>query len=150
MKVLMFLLGLCVAVVIYEIQKERPINIEEGGIEVWKLADVVPNLNDNECTFVEGSPFKETVHIYYPEKTDEVNGRWNEDVNVIELMQPTGLDVETVAHEVSHMVDSFMIKYNVQDPHFEAYMQGYWTECVMKIMEDDIAIFESGRFRFAE
>lgn len=69
---------------------------------------------------------------------DKVAGTWNIDHNIIELMQPDGLDIGTVAHEVSHMVDDFMAKRPDIDPHYRAYMQGFWTDCVYQIMEHDL------------
>lgn len=98
----------------------------------------------NTCWFADTSLFNATITIAYPDfnPEDKVKGRWNADTNTIELMQPTGLNVQTVAHEVSHMVDTFMEQQPTIDPHYEAYMQGFWTWCVYEIMQHDIKCAE--------
>lgn len=114
----------------------------------YHLAEVTGDHESNKCWFKDTTMFNEEVLVVYPEiieyldedKKSEVIGRWNADVNVIELMQPKGLTVQTVSHEVSHMVDTFMERYPGIDPHYEAYMQGYWTECIYQLMEYDIRI----------
>lgn len=96
--------------------------------------------DSNVCRFATNELFTEEVTILYPDynPADKVAGRWNPASNTIELMQPNGLSVQTVAHEVSHMVDTFMAQQPNIDPHYEAYMQGFWTWCVYEIMQHDI------------
>jgi len=96
--------------------------------------------NTNTCWFENKTLFNETVTVVYPDQSpdDDVIGRWDSNTNTMSLMQPGGLDVQTVAHEVSHMVDSFMAQQPNIDPHYEAYMQGFWTWCVYSIMIHDL------------
>ena len=53
MKLVMFLLGLWVAIIVYEIHTfEQPHEIgAESGIEQWKLADAIPDFENNVCRF---------------------------------------------------------------------------------------------------
>lgn len=98
----------------------------------------------NVCFFADTTLFDETVQIIYPDYNpeDKVIGRWHRDYNTIELMKPNGMNVQTVAHEVSHMVDTFMERYPGIDPHYEAYLQGFWTWCVYEIMQHDLRCME--------
>lgn len=59
-------------------------------------------------------------------------GRWDNRTNTVYLTKKT--DVDTIAHEVSHLVDDFLKQDNLTDPHYRAYAQGYWTQCVYEIV----------------
>lgn len=96
------------------------------------------NQADNICKFVNSKYFDETFRVTYPDKVDDTIGRWNSDTFVIELMQPGGLDVDTVAHEVSHAVDTMMALHPDVDPHYAHYIQGRLTLCVMSILGEDL------------
>jgi len=118
-----------------EAELTQPVDID------YKMAAAAGNHNTNECWFADTTLFDETITIVYPKKSpdNDIVGTWNGGTNVLSLMDPEGMELSYVAHEVSHMVDTFMEKYDVQDQHFEAYMQGLWTECVHKIMLIDKA-----------
>ncbi len=113
-------------------------------VEQFQLARADGDHESNKCWFADTTLFNGEVSISYPDYNpeDKVAGRWNPNTNTIELMQPNGLDVKTVAHEVSHMVDTFMEQQPNIDPHYEAYMQGFWTWCVYEIMQHDIRCAE--------
>lgn len=53
-------------------------------------------------------------------------------------MLGTGSDIDTVAHEVHHMVDTMMKRYNIQDDHYAAWLQGSFTSCIWHIVEHDL------------
>lgn len=117
----------------------------------WSLATTVIDHNANTCSFATQTLFNETVFVTYPDfvAEEKLLGRWMADTNTIELRQPNGLTLDIVAHEVSHMVDTFMARYPNVDPHYEAYIQGFWTDCVYQLMIRDIEIASSGNFNFA-
>lgn len=114
-------------------------NLPEDETPEFSFVLATPNHASNTCSFSVNGMFSETVHVIYAplDPENEVLGSWYEDLNVILLTSPDGLTVQTVAHEVSHMVDTFMLQQPDIDPHYEAYMQGYWTECVYDIVRED-------------
>lgn len=121
----------------------------------YEKVQFIANHVDNTCAFRDASLFQGVVKIEYPEKTDEVVGTWSYSDSTLELMQPGGLNVRTVSHEVAHVVEDYMDVYEVSDPHFGPYMQGYLTECVWVILQKDIdeasqTIPEPPRFRFTD
>ena len=97
------------------------------------------NYEDNTCSFPPTSMFDEVISVRYTQmKEDRVVGHWDEEQNLITLAGREGLTVGTVAHEVSHAVDSLMKKHRPDDEHYRAYLQGNLTECVYSIMIDDL------------
>ena len=78
------------------------------------------------------------------EEIEGIAGRWHP-VDKIIILNPTGgLDVNTVSHEVYHMVEDVMKWYDIEDPHVGAYLQGNWTECVLSVVQ------RQGQFKFAD
>lgn len=76
---------------------------------------------------------------YHPaEAMPNAIGKWIPGAYAIMLREDVGMDIDTIAHEVSHMVDTVMDDYNVKDQHYEAWLQGQWTRCVWEIVEKDI------------
>lgn len=59
-------------------------------------------------------------------------GRWENDTRTIKLRE---VDIDTVAHEVNHLVKDLVKQYGITDPHYEAYAQGFWTKCVWDIVQ---------------
>lgn len=86
------------------------------------------------------------VHVVIVEESDNFNGQWESGPAGywIKLLKGSGTDVDTIAHEVYHMVEHIMETANVEDPHVGAYLQGNWTECVLSIVQ------RQGQFKFAE
>ena len=120
-----------------------PIPGEELSFVDTQQYDIVRadgNYTSNTCWFPDNTLFTETITVVYPDFNEEnkVTGSWDPNTNTIELMQPEGLNVQIISHEVSHMVATFMSQYPDLDPHYGSYMQGYWTQCVYNIMQDDI------------
>lgn len=113
-------------------------------LELFGLARAGGDHNINACWFEDTTLWDETILIAYPvrEEGSRTIGTWDEDVNTIFLRPNGGLNIATVSHEVSHMVDTFMEKRPNIDPHYRAYLQGYWTECVWRIVEKDIPELE--------
>lgn len=56
-----------------------------------------------------------------------VGGRFYQKEVAIVLVKT---DLNSVAHEVSHLVDWIMFEKGITDDETEAYLQGYFTECV--------------------
>lgn len=113
--------------------------VEVTDVEQFQAVIADGDHDTNTCFFATTTLFNEKVQVVYREYNpeDKVAGRWNPNTNTIELMRPVGFNVQTVSHEVSHMVDDFMAQQPTLDPHFEAYMQGFWTWCVYEIMKND-------------
>lgn len=109
--------------------------------------------HDKNICFSSGDFFDIEVEILYStdlgadELDNTVIGQWQTNElthkNTIYLRDRAGLNIETVSHEVSHMVDTMMVRYKIEDPHFRAYLQGYWTQCVWKVVEQDLLEAES-------
>jgi len=65
---------------------------------------------------------------------DGAVGRWIPSQMTIDLSPKGGMDVDTVAHEVFHFVEDVMEWYDIKDPHYGAYLQGNWTDCVWQLV----------------
>jgi len=125
---------------------------EEEDENFGENVQMMLSFNNNTCGFVDSKYFTETILIEYPDREDEVIGRWIAASNTIHLMQPGGLDVDTVAHEVSHAVDTIMGRNPGIDPHYAAYIQGRMTACVYRVMMHDVDVARQAAlpaFRFA-
>lgn len=145
--------GLMYVTTHFEIKHQETLTPAVLETEVEEKVDYNANVQlmishkDNTCSFHNSQYFTEVIKVEYPEKIDEVAGRWTADRNLIELMQPGGLDILTVAHEVSHAVDSILGRQAADlDHHYEAYLQGVLTSCVSSILEEDLK--EAGLNRF--
>lgn len=87
---------------------------------------------------------------YIPHSPEiEFAGQWRPAENLILLNERSGVDIDTVAHEVYHMVETKMKEYKVADPHYGAYLQGAFTNCVWTLVEQDVIEASQPRFRFA-
>lgn len=76
---------------------------------------------------------------YVREQGDEIDyvGLWEPSERRITLVEDQGTNVSVVAHEVHHMVETMMEEYHVRDPHYAAYLQGTFTECMMSLLQED-------------
>lgn len=115
------------------------------------VAEVIDQ-SDNVCKLMIGEEVYRIDVRYF--ENDESNatlaGRWEVERQRILLSMSTGLDIDTVAHEVSHAVDSIMDEYQFQDEHYEAYLQGRLTRCIWEIVDYDINPPEKEeKFRFS-
>lgn len=117
-----------------------------GGIEVFISHE------DNECRWQRANVADVSITVNYIEPGDEIDyyGRWIPSENLIVLNSEGGLDINTVAHEVYHVVQTKMDEYEVVDPHWGAYMQGALTNCVWDLVDYDVTQAKHGKFRFAE
>lgn len=79
-------------------------------------------------------------------ESDVFAGQWSPWGNKIRLVPGEGDNVDTVAHEVYHMVEDKMEGYNITDPHVGAYLQGSWTACVLDVVHHH----EESNFVFSE
>lgn len=104
---------------------------------------------ESECRS-ESEYFDITIKVDYVPDNDEYAGQWNPAENLILLNEVSGIDISTVAHEVYHMVQTKMREYEVEDPHYGAYLQGAFTECVWSLVERNVIDERRrGLFRFA-
>lgn len=85
-----------------------------------------------------GNFFDIEISVEYPSDTKNFVGRWEPRKNRILLELGAGSDIDTIAHEVHHMVDTMMNRYGVEDDHYGAYLQGSFTRCVWEIVEEDL------------
>lgn len=98
----------------------------------------VINHNDNTCHFSpQGAMGHEVINVNYAgDKNDTTLGYWQSDLNTI-FIYNEGLNVEVIAHEVSHAVESLLVRHQVRDTHVRAGIQGYLTDCVFEIVKED-------------
>ena len=87
---------------------------------------------------------------YWKVKVDVVDdlgtalGSWHPTAKNIKLSEKGGIDIDTVSHEVYHMVEDVIEWYNITDPHMGAYLQGNWTRCVLEVVQ------HQGDFKFSD
>lgn len=93
--------------------------------------------DENRCKST-GNFFDINIEVVYPSEMEDAVGRWVARNDEIELELGRGSDIDTIAHEVHHMVDTMMDRYNVKDDHYAAWLQGSFTRCVMEIVEEDL------------
>ncbi len=87
------------------------------------------------------------VTVRYFDNTEEnktLAGEWISSEKKIVLSNTIGLDVDTVAHEVAHAVDTIMRVYEIKDAHYRPYIQGRLTGCIWELVDED-----TNRFKFA-
>ena len=131
------------------VNQNNTIEVTEEEEDFAANVEVLISYRDNTCTLTNSAYFDEVINIEYPDKTDKISGRWNPNTMMIQLMQPGGLDLATVAHEVSHAVDTIMIQHPGIDEHYEAYLQGTLTACVWYVLQHDISMAGKPDFGFA-
>lgn len=119
-----------------ENEPETEVTAPDYHVDSWVEVDHV----DNYCwTRSQRFPIKVQV-LYYNEAPDDLEymGQWDSVNNIITIVPPNGLSIQTAAHEVHHMVDTMMERYAIDDWHYGAYLQGHFTECVWNIIANDI------------
>jgi hypothetical protein len=132
----------CVVLIVVNIWSYLPEQKHEyhSSIDIVDT-DMVADLKNNICTFEVKTTFEENIKVEFyslPEiKNNEryTVGSWSEDDNTIRLESSIGTDLDTVAHEVSHAVDTLMGRHKPKEQHYEAYLQGALTECVWQIVQ---------------
>lgn len=94
---------------------------------------------NNTCRWSREGVADVSITVNYIAPSDEVDyyGRWIPDDNLIVLNNEIGLNVDTIAHEVYHAVETMMARNGVADPHWGAYLQGGLTECVFQLVLKD-------------
>lgn len=97
--------------------------------------------NHKEQTCVNTSPDwnKPDIKLEYSVDIGEAIGQWDSQTQTIKLVPFEGTDIDTIAHEVSHAVDTIMRKKFVIDSHYEAWLQGALTVCVYDLVKKDLA-----------
>lgn len=106
-------------------------------------SDVMSVINHGNSTCrVYGNDFDFTVNVYYVTGEDYL-GLW--DGGDIYLNVNGGLDIDTVAHEAWHAVDTMLIRFPIKDRHYGAYIQGHLTRCVWWLVEEDL--IEAGKLK---
>jgi hypothetical protein len=105
---------------------------------VFEYSDTSSFANHKENTCVStGNHFDIELKVKY-ERMETNVGEWRP-VSYTMVLDPVGgMDLDTVAHEVSHFVDTVMHDYALLDDHYEAYLQGSWTKCVWELVEKDL------------
>jgi hypothetical protein len=93
------------------------------------------NLEEYKCMSYKQGMFDFDIQVEFV-KMEGAVGKWIPSLDTIRLAPNGGMDIDTVAHEVHHMVENKMKEYNVQDSHYAAYLQGNWTGCVWKIVQE--------------
>lgn len=131
-------------------QRSQVQNEPEGYSHI--SAEVIDSV-DNVCKIMIGeSVYK--IDVRYFKNTEEnktLAGSWDDSIQRIVLSTSSGLDIDTVTHEVSHAVDSIMTEYQITDHHYEAYLQGRISRCIWQIVEEDNQpLEEEAKFRFAQ
>ena len=86
--------------------------------------------NKNSCISISLGDYE--VKVVFGEIEGDAIGQWNPSIDTIYLED---YGVDTVSHEVHHMVDDAYQTFNMGDDHLKAYMQGFYTGCVMEIVE---------------
>lgn len=149
-KIVTICVFILIAIHAHEIyQSYSPVRDEPEGYS-HITAEVIDEV-DNVCKVMLGEAIYK-IDVRYFTNTEENNtlaGRWDEASQRILLSNTTGLDIDTVTHEVSHAVDSIMIEYNIKDHHYEAYLQGRISRCIWQIVEQDTQHEEDEAFKFA-
>lgn len=148
---LFFLLGISVYTAYLEFNERFFMNkdIDYGNTGAFAL-------HSRSSCVGNAEPFKDWEAKVEYRSLEGAVGRWTPSTRTIALDPIGGIDVNTIAHEVAHMVDDMMVIYKVQDPHIEAYLQGNWTECVLFLAVEEKNLFigkiteeELPKFRFA-
>ena len=78
-----------------------------------------------------------TVSVYTADLPGDVIGRFIADKNMIIISKIGGFSVQNIAHEVSHLVDDIIFYKGIRDGETRAYLQGYFTDCIYKLLLTD-------------
>lgn len=124
--------------------------VQESKPDYTHIKAEVTDHDNNICTLTFDSESVYKIDVRYFEEDETLAGEWDAEFQRIRLSEKSGLDIDTVAHEVSHAIDYIMIEYQIEDHHYEAYMQGQLTLCIWQIVQEDVNPKEpEDKFRFA-
>lgn len=85
--------------------------------------------------------FKDEADVYMmPERKTGILGQYIANQRAIVLRSK---DIDTIAHEVSHLVDSIVATHGINDGESRAYLQGYFTKCVYDTIREDIIVIDN-------
>lgn len=125
------ILGYLIIISLYLLWENIPLSssILNESRDTYTYGDMKakPNFQTNTCTGVDG--YK--VYIVHDTSTEEL-GSWDYENATIRLNRTS---VDTIAHEVHHMVYDYLLDKGISDPHMYAYAQGYWTQCVYDVVQ---------------
>lgn len=117
--------------------REPSIVVQQRPVGDGDYSDVKSFINHDENTCrVAGDHFDFTVTVYYA-PSEEWSGLWSGDTMEMYLNPKNGMDIDTIAHEAWHAVDDMLVRFDVEDGHYGAYMQGRLTYCVWLLVEED-------------
>lgn len=114
--------------------------------EVYKIT---ADHDENTCSD-NSEYFDINFKVVYVASITNFAGQWSPVDKILSLSEKDGLDIGTVAHEVSHMVDTIMESHHLADEHYEAYLQGAYTTCVWMLVKQDLIESEQPKFRFVQ
>jgi hypothetical protein len=126
--------------------KEKPIHTESPGYD--HITATITDRSENVCS-LRFDDYLYEVDVRYFDNTEEnenLAGQWIASEKRILLSNTMGLDIDTVAHEVAHTVQTLMRMPEITDPHYGPYIQGRLTRCIWEIVQEDM----QPRFRFAD
>lgn len=89
----------------------------------------------NRCAVL--YPVEYEVQVEYGPEDLPFAGEWNSHLQLVTLNVESGMDIDTVAHESSHIVDTIMETWKFEDQHYEAYLVGRMTGCLWMLVEKD-------------
>lgn len=109
-----------------------PVDKAVDGYEWWDMAVLA---HENTC-IASGTGINFKVTVKFDEELLEANNaiaKWYNQTNTLQIKKDA--DVDTIAHEASHIVDDFLKQYRIEEPHYRAYAQGAWTQCIYDIVK---------------
>lgn len=88
-----------------------------------------------ECQVISPVPYAFTVQLTLePHENGTTQGLWEGNENRVTLYEMHNwTDINTVSHEASHAVDTYLERNPGLHWHYEAYLQGAFTECIYTI-----------------
>lgn len=135
-----YILFIILVVLVYLPPVSHMIESEEDESPDYNGIQINISHTDNVCRWTRVNVADISITVNYTEPSDEIDyfGIWFPAENLIVLNIDGGLDINTVAHEVYHVVQTKMDEYEIADPHWGAYIQGGLTTCVWKLVEQDV------------
>lgn len=107
-------------------------NLPEYEDKSQNYADVSAFMHPTkDACLASGNRFKYVVNVVFDDSMEPM-GEWLESTKTLKLRDT---DVDTIAHEVNHLVHSMLRENHITDDHMFAYAQGFWTQCVFDIVE---------------
>ena len=129
---------ICSAAIVYGVytthlsySKQPQVDVLGSDYNIQMLADH----NQNRCVVL--YPVHYEIQVVYGPKDLPFAGEWDPYSQLVTLNLESGMDVDTVAHESSHIVDTIMDTWLFEDQHYEAYLVGRITGCIWMLVEED-------------